>query len=104
MPFKKKIHSNYLLTVFRGNRWEGEVCVGNTGSIPRLGFRALCLQDSPLGVRFADWVSAFPAGMTTAATWDRNLMYQRGYAMGKEHKGKGIDIQLVSFPPLQPLP
>jgi beta-glucosidase len=32
-------------------------CVGNTGSIPRLGFRELCLDDSPLGVRFADFVS-----------------------------------------------
>lgn len=28
-----------------------EHCVGETGSIPRLGFRGLCLQDSPLGVR-----------------------------------------------------
>lgn len=68
--------------------------MGNTGSVPRLGLRALCLQDSPLGVRFADWVSAFPAGVTTAATWDRTLMYARGVAMGQEHKGKGIDIQL----------
>lgn len=77
-----------------GVGWEGEACVGNTGSVPRLGIRALCLQDSPLGVRFADWASAFPSGQTTAATWDRNLMYQRGVAMGQEHKGKGIDVQL----------
>jgi hypothetical protein len=34
-----------------GVGWEGEACVGNTGAIPRLGFRGLCLQDSPLGVR-----------------------------------------------------
>lgn len=77
-----------------GVGWEGEVCVGNTGSVPRLGIRALCLQDSPLGVRFADWVSVFPSGQTTAATFDRGLMYQRGLAMGQEHKGKGIDVQL----------
>lgn len=68
--------------------------MGNTGSVPRLGIRALCLQDSPLGVRFADWVSAFPSGQTTAATWDRTLMYQRGVAMAEEHKGKFIDVQL----------
>lgn len=74
--------------------WEGEVCVGNTGSVPRLGLRALCLQDSPVGVRFADWVSAFPSGLTVAATWDRRLMYDRGVAMGQEAKGKGIDVQL----------
>lgn len=34
-----------------GVGWEGEACVGNVGSIPRLAFRALCMQDSPLGVR-----------------------------------------------------
>lgn len=34
-----------------GVGWEGEPCVGNTGSIPRLNFRGLCLQDSPVGVR-----------------------------------------------------
>lgn len=35
-----------------GVGWEGEACVGNTGSIPRLNFAGLCLQDSPLGIRF----------------------------------------------------
>ncbi|KAK3654337.1 cytoskeletal protein binding [Elasticomyces elasticus] len=77
-----------------GVGWQSEKCVGNTGSIPRLGFKALCMQDSPLGVRFADFVSAFPAGGTIAATWDRKLFYQRGYGMGSEHKEKGIDAQL----------
>lgn len=68
--------------------------MGNTGAVPRLGLRAMCLQDAPLGVRFADWVSGFPSGQTTAATWSRDLMYKRGLAMGQEHKGKGIDVQL----------
>ncbi|KAF3769516.1 family 3 glycoside hydrolase [Cryphonectria parasitica EP155] len=77
-----------------GVGWEGGLCVGNTGSVPRLGIRSLCMQDSPLGVRFADWVSAFPSGQTTAATWSRDLMYRRGLAMGQEHKGKGVDVQL----------
>jgi beta-glucosidase len=35
-----------------GVGWEGEQCVGQVGSVPRLGFRSLCMQDSPLGVRF----------------------------------------------------
>lgn len=77
-----------------GVGWEGEKCVGNTGAIPRLGFKALCLQDSPLGVRFADYVSAFPSGVTIGATWDRELFHQRGYEMGQEHREKGIDVQL----------
>lgn len=36
-------------------------CVGETGSVPRLGQRALCLEDSPVGVRFADYASTFPS-------------------------------------------
>ncbi|KAK5373757.1 hypothetical protein LTR20_003579 [Exophiala xenobiotica] len=77
-----------------GVGWEGERCVGNVGEIPRLGFPSLCMQDSPIGVRNADYVSAFPAGMNVAATWDRNLARARGVAMGEEHRGKGVDVQL----------
>ncbi|KAK2604736.1 hypothetical protein N8I77_007637 [Diaporthe amygdali] len=83
------------VNITTGVGWESEVCVGNVGSVPRLGLhKNLCMQDSPLGVRFADWVSAFPAGLTAAATWDRDLIYKRGNAMGEEHRGKGIDVQL----------
>ena len=78
-----------------GSGWELESCVGQTGSIPRLGFRSLCLQDGPLGVRFADYISAFPAGVNVAATWDRGLAHARGQAMGAEHRDKGTDIQLA---------
>ncbi|KAJ7120054.1 beta-glucosidase [Mycena epipterygia] len=69
-------------------------CVGNTGTIPRLGWKGICLQDSPLGVRFADFVSAFPAGINAAVTWDVDLMLARGKAMGLEHRGKGINVAL----------
>ena len=52
------------------------------------------MQDSPLGVRFADYVTAFPAGINVAATWDRGLAFARGQAMGAEHRDKGVDVQL----------
>ncbi|KAL8727454.1 MAG: hypothetical protein Q9166_006042 [cf. Caloplaca sp. 2 TL-2023] len=77
-----------------GVGWQSERCVGQTGAIPRLGFRSLCLQDSPLGVRNTDYNSAFPAGINVAATFDRGLAYARGRAMGEEHRGKGVDVQL----------
>ncbi|KAJ7138341.1 beta-glucosidase [Mycena epipterygia] len=69
-------------------------CVGNTGTIPRIGWKGLCLEDSPLGVRLADFVSAFPAGINAAATWDVNLIKARGTAMGQEHRGKGVNVAL----------
>ncbi|KAJ9637203.1 hypothetical protein H2201_001601 [Coniosporium apollinis] len=77
-----------------GVGWEGEACVGNVGSIPRLGFPSLCMQDSPLGIRLSDHNSAFPAGGTVAASWDRGLWYRRGFEMGMEMRGKGVDAQL----------
>lgn len=77
-----------------GTGWESEACVGNVGAIPRLGFDSICMQDSPLGIRFADYVSAFPAGGTIAASWDRGEFYRRGYQMGQEHRAKGVDVQL----------
>ncbi|KAJ7079898.1 glycoside hydrolase superfamily [Mycena epipterygia] len=69
-------------------------CVGNTGTIPRIGWKGLCLEDSPLGVRLTDLVSAFPAGINAAATWDIDLIKARGTAMGQEHRGKGVNAAL----------
>ncbi|KAI1422197.1 beta-glucosidase-like protein [Xylaria sp. FL1777] len=76
----------YMLSIGR--------CVGNTGSADRVGFPQLCLQDGPLGVRTTDNITAFPAGITTGATWSKDLMYQRGVAMGKEFRGKGVNFYL----------
>lgn len=44
--------------------------------------------------RVADVNSAFPAGLNAAATWSKQLMKLRGNAMGMEHRGKGVDMQL----------
>jgi beta-glucosidase len=76
-------------------------CVGNILPIPRLGFGGLCLQDGPLSIRVVDYASVFPAGVTTAASFDRALMYERGALMGAEFKGKGAHVLLGSvFLPL----
>ncbi|KAL9088309.1 MAG: hypothetical protein Q9165_006234 [Trypethelium subeluteriae] len=69
-------------------------CVGNTGSALRYGIPNLCLQDSALGVDLTDGNTAFPAGITTGATWDKSLIYQRGAAIGAEDRGKGVNINL----------
>jgi beta-glucosidase len=52
------------------------------------------MQDSPVGVRDTDFNSVFSSGQTVAASFDRGLLYARGYAMGSEHKGKGVTVQL----------
>ncbi|KAK4653702.1 beta-glucosidase [Podospora pseudocomata] len=77
-----------------GTGWEGDRCIGKTGSVPRLGFEGFCLMDGPLGVRYVDKASAFPAGMNAAATFSKRLIRARGEAMGEEFRGKGVDVQL----------
>jgi len=73
----------------------GGPCAGNVLPISRLNFNGMCFQDSPSGV--GDGVlqsTAFAAGIHTAATWDRDLFYQRGAAIGKEFQGKGVNFAL----------
>ncbi|EMD88183.1 glycoside hydrolase family 3 protein [Bipolaris maydis ATCC 48331] len=69
-------------------------CVGNIVAIPRLGFPGLCLHDGPLAIRVADYASVFSAGVSAGATWDKDLMYERGYAMGEEFRAKGAHVFL----------
>ncbi|KAG6041144.1 hypothetical protein E4U41_005868 [Claviceps citrina] len=59
-----------------------------------VGFPQLCLNDGQSGIRQADHVTAFPGGVTTGATFDKTLMYQRGVAIGKEARGKGVNVWL----------
>lgn len=51
-----------------GAGWMVGQCVGNILPNPSKNFSGLCLEDSPLGVRFADYVSAFPAAINVAST------------------------------------
>ncbi|RAO66373.1 uncharacterized protein BHQ10_002385 [Talaromyces amestolkiae] len=69
-------------------------CVGQTGSALRFGIPRICLQDGPLGIRNTDNNTAFPAGVTAGATWDKDLIYARGVAIGEEARGKGINVQM----------
>ncbi|KAJ7280312.1 glycoside hydrolase family 3 protein [Mycena rebaudengoi] len=79
-----------------GVGWMGGRCVGNTPPIGVNGTKwpGLCLEDSPLGIRFADFVTAFPTGVNTAATFNRKLIRRRGLFMGREHVGKGVNVAL----------
>ncbi|CRK20792.1 hypothetical protein BN1723_012153 [Verticillium longisporum] len=40
------------------------------------------------------WWMAFPPGITTGATWDKDLIYRRAVALGKEFRGKGVNVWL----------
>ncbi|KAF2011308.1 glycoside hydrolase family 3 protein [Aaosphaeria arxii CBS 175.79] len=72
----------------------GRGCIGNILPIERLNFSGICLQDGPTAMNRADLVSVFPSGITVAASWDRELIYQRGRALGEEFRGKGAHVIL----------
>ncbi|CAP86682.1 Pc20g13530 [Penicillium rubens Wisconsin 54-1255] len=79
------------VNVTTGTGWQMGLCVGNT--------------DGPLGLRYAQNISGFPAGITTGATWNRELMQMRGFALGKEARLKGVNVILgPSMGPLGMMP
>ncbi|EIN07941.1 glycoside hydrolase family 3 protein [Punctularia strigosozonata HHB-11173 SS5] len=89
-----KLSQSDKVSLATGTGEFGGNCTGNIGPISSIGFPGLCLEDSPLGVRGTDLVSAFPAGINAAATFSRDLIQQRGAAMGQEFRGKGVNVQL----------
>ncbi|CBQ71352.1 related to beta-glucosidase [Sporisorium reilianum SRZ2] len=72
----------------------GGRCEGTLGRVDRFGIPELCFQDGPAGFRASDFVTVFPAGVTTAATWNRDLIYKRAAALGAEFVAKGVNVHL----------
>lgn len=69
-------------------------CAGLIPAITRLGFPGLCLANAGNGVGTTDYVTAFSSGIHAAASWNKDLTYQRAYWMGSEAKIKGANILL----------
>lgn len=82
------------VNITTGTGWAMDLCVGTTGKPAHHDFPALCLQDGPLGIRFADHADSFPAGITVGSTWNRELMRKRGEEHGREAKLKGVNVLL----------
>ena len=101
----RKMNLLEKVNITTGTGWSTNLCVGNTGPAKEVGFPMLCLQDGPLGIRFADNATLWPAGISAAATWNRELIYKRGRALGKEHRLKGVNVLLgPSMGPLGRMP
>jgi beta-glucosidase len=69
---------------------------GHVAGIARLGIPDLFLADGPNGVgNGAMGVTAFPAAINAAATWDTSLEHRYGEALGEEQAGKGNNVALA---------
>src|SRR3954453_11327553 len=74
----------------------GNGYTGFTPAIARLGVPAFYLADGPNGVgNGAKGVTAFPAAMSNASTWDTQLLRRYGTVLGDEQGGKGNDVALA---------
>jgi beta-glucosidase len=83
------------------------VLLGGTGftvqPIPRLGVPEMVMADAGQGVRGGPDgtlgpATAFPAGVLMASTWDTNLLWQIGQAIGEEARNKGQGVQIMLGP------
>ncbi|WVQ80171.1 hypothetical protein IAT38_002276 [Cryptococcus sp. DSM 104549] len=69
-------------------------CQANSGGVPRLGIPGLCFNDGPAGPRYTDFVTQWPSAFTAAASFDRALVEERAVRIGREFRGKGINVEL----------
>ena len=77
---------------------------GVSSEFPELGITSQVLTDGPAGLRIQPkrkgeaktyYCTAFPVATVLASTWDTDLVYKVGQAMGNEVKEYGSDILLA---------
>jgi beta-glucosidase len=73
---------------------------GYVAGIPRLGVPALTETDASLGVAWVgglrkDGATALPSGLSQAASWNPDVLYLGGAAIGSEARAKGFNVLLA---------
>jgi len=63
-------------------------------SIPRLGVPEIRMADGPQGVRNDTKSTMYPAGILSAATWNKDLVRRLGASIGMDAKARGVSIML----------
>ncbi|WVQ72131.1 hypothetical protein IAR50_001676 [Cryptococcus sp. DSM 104548] len=69
-------------------------CQANSGGVSRLGIPGICFNDGPAGPRYTDYITQWPSEFFSAASFDRDLMWERAVRMGREFRGKGVNVML----------
>lgn len=76
----------------------GKIDGFRTYAIPRLGIPSIRMADGPQGVRNVDGHNIqstfYPCGISAAATWNREAVWQMGAGIGSAAKAHGVQIML----------
>jgi beta-glucosidase len=67
----------------------GDATGFNSCGVERLGIPPIRMSDGPIGVRGSGPATAFPAPINMAASWDPELEFRYGAALGEEATAKG---------------
>lgn len=67
---------------------------GETTDIPRLGIPSLRVTDGPHGVGWGVKATCFPTDISMAASWNPDLVYEVGQALGDETRAAGRNVLL----------
>ncbi|BGP29001.1 hypothetical protein JCM10296v2_000737 [Rhodotorula toruloides] len=87
LSFEQKVN-------FTDLRGDTHGCSGLTFPLPSAGVKeGICFADGPTGIN-SRYSTQFPAEVTTAATWDRDLFYSRASNLAKEYAKVGANVPL----------
>lgn len=64
-------------------------------AIPRLGVPEIKLTDGPVGTHKDGKSTAYPAGVLSASTWNRDLVGELGRQLGRDSRARGVHILLA---------
>lgn len=67
----------------------------STHGIPRLGIAPITMSDGPMGTRCYGPSTAYPNGVTLAASWNVAQALGAGEAVGRDASSRGVDILLA---------
>ena len=99
LSLEEKLNFLHGTGMVESNRTNGEY-TGNVYPVTRVGIPLITMNDGPQGWRpsakpgEAGTSTAWPSGLTIAASWDVQAVYEWGSAMGKEFYDKGANVQL----------